>query len=184
MELVWPTLENLQGYTDALNRGFSPDNVRGEIAAREHLAQIAQDAPGFVASLVDRQAAGGPIVLADGSAVPRLPGYQRWIWDGDFCGAIGFRWQPGTEALPSTCLGHIGYAVVPWKRGRGYATNALRALLPEVRAEGLRYVEIITDPDNLASRRVVEANGGVLLHEFIKPKELGGTRSLRYRIPL
>ena len=30
-------------------------------------------------------------------------------------------------------------AVVPWKRGRGYATLALRLWLPEARAETLRF---------------------------------------------
>jgi predicted acetyltransferase len=145
---------------------------------------IEQDATAFVASLVDRKARGGPITLADGSTVPRLPGYQRWIWDGEFCGSIGFRWQPGTEALPPTCLGHIGYAVVPWKRGRGYATTALRQLLPEARAEGLRYVEITTDVDNVASQRVALANGGVLVEEFVKPDSLGGAIGLRFRIAL
>jgi len=41
------------------------------------------------------------------------------MWDDEFAGSIGFRWQPGTSALPPHCLGHIGYAVVPWKQGRG-----------------------------------------------------------------
>lgn len=184
MELVWPSLQYLPGYVDALKRGWSPDNVRGEAAAREHLEEITKDAVGFVATLVDREAKGDPIVLADGSSVPRLPGYERWIWDGEFCGRIGFRWQPGTEALPPTCLGHMGYSVVPWKQGRGYATRALRRLLPDARAEGLLYVEITTDPDNLPSQRVIERNGGVLVEEFIKPASLGGTPCLRYRIHL
>ena len=34
------------------------------------------------------------------------------------------------------------------------------------------------------ARGVVLSNGGVLLEEFIKPMELGGTRGLRYRIDL
>jgi predicted acetyltransferase len=181
--LVWPSLEYLDSYTAALERGWSPDNVRGADAAREQLARIADDPAAFVASLVDREAKGDPIALKDGTTVPRLPGYQKWMWDGEFCGSIGARWQPGTEALPPHCLGHIGYAVVPWKRGRGYATAALRALLPEMASEGLRFVHIVTDPDNMPSRRVIEANGGVLIEEFIKPLSLGGTRSLRYRIP-
>ena len=184
MELVWPSLETLPGYVDALKRDWSPDNVRGDDATREHLEAISRDAAGFVASLVDREAKGGPIALADGSSAPRLPGYHRWIWDGEFCGLIGFRWQPGTEALPPTCLGHIGYKVVPWKQRLGYATQALRLLLPDARAEGLRYVEITTDPDNRPSQRVIEANGGVLVEEFIKPASLGGTPCLRYRITL
>jgi predicted acetyltransferase len=106
------------------------------------------------------------------------------MWDGEFCGSIGFRWQPGTEALPPHCLGHIGYAVVPWKQGRGYATEALRLLLPEAGAEGLRYVEITTEPENIPSRRVIEANGGTLVEHFTKPHQFGGSPGVRYRIPL
>lgn len=184
MRLVLPTLEYLPGYVDALKRGWSPDNVRGEAAAREQLILIESDPEAFVSGLVDKEAKGAPITLSDGSTVPRLPGYQLWMWDGEFCGTIGFRWRPGTETLPPTCLGHIGYGVVPWKRGLGHATTALRDLLPEARAVGLRFIELTTDPENTPSQRVVLANGGFLVEEFIKPKELGGTRELRYRIQL
>jgi predicted acetyltransferase len=124
------------------------------------------------------------LTLPDGSKVPRLPGYRRWMWDGEFCGSIGFRWQPGTSELPPHVLGHIGYAVVPWKRNLGYATQALRLMLSEAKAEGLSYVEITTDPDNLASRRVVEANAGTLVAEFTRPESFGGTPAVRYRIAL
>jgi predicted acetyltransferase len=184
MKLVWPSREYLPGYVAALERGWSLDNVRGRAAAREELAQIAADADAFLARLVDREAAGDPITLPDGTRVPRLPGYRRWLWDGEFCGSIGFRWQRGTEALPPHCLGHIGYAVVPWKQGRGYATRALGEMLGEAKAEGLRYVEITTGPDNTASRRVIEANGGVLVEEFVTPPALGGKRELRYRVQI
>jgi predicted acetyltransferase len=122
--------------------------------------------------------------LPDGSTVARLLGFTRWIWDGEFCGAISFRWQPGTEALPPHCLGHIGYGVVPWKQRRGYATAALGQLLPAATAEGLRYVEITTDPENFASQRVIEANGGKLVEHFVKPEQHGGLPGLRYRIAL
>jgi predicted acetyltransferase len=184
MRLVWPAREYLASYTAALERGWSPDNVRGDAAAREQLEKIAADPDAFVASLVDREAKGDPITLKDGTKVQRLPGYQQWIWDGEFCGSVGARWQPGTEALPPTCLGHIGYSVVPWKRRLGYATAALREILPSLAAEGLRYVEITTDPDNMPSRRVIEANGGVLVETFTRPASLGGTTGLRYRIDL
>jgi len=182
MKLVWPSLSYLPSYKAALARGWSPDSMRGEIVAREELARIAADAGAFVASLVDREAAGAPITLPDGTIAPRLPGYRRWMWDGEFCGSIGFRWQPGTEALPPHCLGHIGYGVVPWKQRRGYATQALREVLEEARTVGLRYVEITTDPDNVASRRVIEANGGVLDGEFVTPPALGRQPKVRYRV--
>jgi predicted acetyltransferase len=183
MQLVTPSRDYLAGFVDALERGWSPDNLRGAVAAREQLARIAEDSDAFIVSLVDR-AVTGTVTLPDGSQARRIPGYRRWMWDGEFCGTIGLRWQPGTEALPPHCLGHIGYTVVPWKRRRGYATQALRDILSDARTEGLRYVEITTRPDNVASQKVIEANGGVFVEEFATPAALGGHREYRYRVEL
>ena len=184
IQLVRPAHQYLASYVAALARGWSPDNVRGAIAAREELAKIETDAPAFLASLDDREAKGPPVTLPDGSVVARIPGYRRWLWDGEFAGSIGFWWQPGTTALPSHCLGHIGYAVVPWKQRKGYATRALQALLLEAKTEGLPYVEITADIENIASQRVILRNGGLFVEQFIKPLQFGGTPSLRYRIAL
>jgi predicted acetyltransferase len=106
------------------------------------------------------------------------------MWDGEFCGSIGLRWQVGTTALPPTCLGHIGYAVAPWKRKRGYATAALAQILPEARAVGLPYVELVTDVDNVVSQRVIRANGGVFVEQFEKLPSNGGGPAYRFRIDL
>jgi predicted acetyltransferase len=184
LELVWPGKRHLPDYTAALGRDWSPDNVRGAAAAREELERIRENPDEFLRSQVDREASGPPIAMPDGSTVPRLPGYRRWLWDGEFCGIIGFRWQRGSNTLPPTCLGHVGFSVVPWKRRRGYATEALRMLLPEARAEGLDYLEVTTDPENLASRKVIEANGGVFVEQFPLPAVYGGSEGLRYRIAL
>jgi predicted acetyltransferase len=183
MQLVWPGAPYLSAYTNALARGWSPDNLRPE-AADEELARIAADPDGFLAEQVDRDAKGPRITLPGGATVPRLPGIHKWMWDGEFCGSIGFRWQPGTPDLPPTCLGHIGYSVVPWKRRLGYAALALRDILPEARSVGLPYVELTTDESNVASRRVIEANGGRVVEQFDKPAHYGGAASLRYRITL
>jgi predicted acetyltransferase len=184
MRLVRPAREHLASYVAALTRGWSADNVRGAAAAAEELEKIRADADDFLAALEDREGKGAPVKLPDRTLVPRLPGFRRWLWDGEFAGSIGLRWQPGTTALPPHCLGHIGYAVVPWKQLMGYATLALGLLLPEARAVGLPFVEITTDPDNLASQRVIEANGGALLEHFVKPAQFGCRPGLRYRIHL
>ncbi|MFL5484594.1 MAG: GNAT family N-acetyltransferase [Gemmatimonadaceae bacterium] len=181
MQLVLPGHEYLPGYIHALEQGWSIDNLRPE-AGREELAQILADADSFLARQVDPTGAGKPITLPDGSVVPRLPGYRKWMWDGEFCGAIGFRWQRGTSDLPWYCLGHIGFSVVPWKRRRGYATKSLRLLLAEIPREDFEYVELTTDVTNVASQRVIEANGGTRVETFFKHEAYGGAESFRYRI--
>jgi len=113
MKLVWPSREHLPSYVAALTRGWSADNIRGDVAAQEELERIAANPDAFLASLVDKDGTGGPITLPDGTTAPRLPGYRRWLWDGEFWGSIGLRWQRGAEALPPYYLRHIGYAVVP-----------------------------------------------------------------------
>lgn len=183
LHLVWPGEEYLPGYVDALERGWSPDNVRPE-AGREQLDRIRRDAATFLAEQVDREGKAPRVKLPDGSTVTRLPGYHRWLWDGEFCGVMGFRWQPGTAELPSYVLGHVGFSVVPWKRRRGYATRGLSLFLDDVRQEGLPWVELTTDVTNTGSRRVIEANGGALVEQFQKPAVYGGAESLRYRITL
>ncbi|APV52593.1 GNAT family N-acetyltransferase [Betaproteobacteria bacterium GR16-43] len=182
MKIVRPLAEHLPSFIAALEQGWSPDTTRGPEAAKEALEVVLRDPAKFLERAVDREAAGDPVRLPDGSKVPRIPGYNHWMWDGEFCGTIGFRWVPGTPELPPYVLGHIGYGVVPWKRRKGYATEALRQLLPIVRKEGLPYVEITCDPSNEASIKVIEMNGGILVGRFAKPEQFGGTPGLRYRI--
>jgi predicted acetyltransferase len=135
----------------------------------EHLSRLRADPAAFLRSLTGEGQT--TIIDRDGCEVPRLPGAVRWIWDGEFCGGISLRYALGTDELPPHISGHIGFSVVPWKRRRGYATGALRAMLAIARAEGLRRVRLTCDDDNLASRRVIEKCGGVY----------SGTADNRYR---
>ncbi|HET9499323.1 MAG TPA: GNAT family N-acetyltransferase [Marmoricola sp.] len=58
--------------------------------------------------------------------------------------------------------GHIGYDVRRSRRRRGHATAMLREALPVARRLGIGKALVTCDSDNVASRRVIEANGGVL----------------------
>jgi predicted acetyltransferase len=181
LTLIKPDLRYAADYAAALTRGWSPSEIRPEIAA-EQLKQIDADPVKFIASLDDPHALAGPVPLPDGTSVPRLPSFWRWLWDGEFCGTIQFRWQPGTPDLPPYCLGHIGFAVVPWKRNKGYATRGLALLLIEAREQKFPYVELTADPGNIASQKVIGANGGQLVERFRKTQAYGGRESLRFRI--
>jgi predicted acetyltransferase len=185
MHLVAPAMGFLASYRESLLRGWSSETASEDAtAAAAELAEIDADPSAFVAALNDPVRGGRPVTLPDGTQVPRLPGMRRWLWDGEYCGAISLRWQPGTMELPPHCLGHIGYAVVPWRRRRGYATSALQQMLVLAREEGLPFVDIVTDDDNIASQAVVRANGGLLEEEFVTPASAGSHPALRFRVLL
>ena len=74
--------------------------------------------------------------------------------------------------------------MVPWKRGRGYATRALAMLLPEARKEGLAYVELTADLANVPSQKVITNNGGVFVKRFRKDPVYGSVEALLFRIDL
>ncbi len=175
--LVSPDRAHLPAYTAALQRGWSPNTTRDVCA--EQLAAIAEDADTFLARLV--QPEGGTLTLPSGETALYLPGTTRWMWDEGLCGAINLRYQRGTTELPPHVSGHIGYSVVPWRRREGHGTAALRSMLTLAGETGLPHVIITCDTDNVGSRRVIEANGGVFLHEA---EEAPGTRKLVYRVAL
>ena len=189
LRLVRPGREHLAAYRTALDRGWSPDNLRGAAAAHEQRSLIDADPDAFLALMDDHEGAGPPVTLPDGSVKPRLPSLRRWMWDDSggsdgFAGSIGLRWTKDGSPLPPHVLGHVGYAVVPWQQRRGFATRALALMLDIARSRGMNAVEITTDPDNLASQRVIEANGGRLVEVFDKGAPYGHAVGWRYRVDL
>jgi RimJ/RimL family protein N-acetyltransferase len=192
MQLVRPSPTYLRGYVAALKQGWSPDTTRGPEAAVEALEKIRADPVSLFAITDDPEGLGPPWKAPDGTMYARLPGLVRWMWEdaGDdasepgFAGSINLRWVKDHGPLPAHVLGHIGYAVVPWKRQRGHATQALAQMLLIARAQGMPMVEITTDTDNLPSQRVITANGGVLVEEFTKGVAWGNKPGLRFRIEL
>ena len=171
-----PSLERLPEYEAALVAGWSPDTER-DVSA-EQLKKLRRNRPAFLFDLTRQD---GNITTVAGYEIPRLPSCTFWLDDGDFCGVATLRFVPGSDALPAAVPGHIGYAVVPWKRRRGYATRALELLLPVAREVGLSRVEITCDEDNEASRRVIEKKGGVLTGRRDTP---GSKLKLVFRIDL
>jgi predicted acetyltransferase len=96
---------------------------------------------------------------------PRKPGFvscTTWWWTAgeEYVGRAAVRHQL-TEHLLEVG-GHIGYDVRRSRRGEGQATAMLRAVLPEANLLGIDPALITCDAANIASRRVIEANGGVL----------------------
>jgi predicted acetyltransferase len=88
-----------------------------------------------------------------------VPWTARWWVDGDgYLGRIQIRHRL-TERLLEWG-GHIGYDMRPSARRQGHATAMLAAALPVAAGLGIDRALLTCDADNVASRRVIEANGG------------------------
>ncbi|WP_406089491.1 GNAT family N-acetyltransferase [Streptomyces sp. NBC_01013] len=80
--------------------------------------------------------------------------------DGTVIGGVGFHGAPDDRRHVT-----IGYGLVESARGRGYASEALRALLRFTRDQGIACVHGDTDLDNTASQHVMTAVGMRLVKE-------------------
>jgi predicted acetyltransferase len=123
---------------------------------RDALAAMGDDElPGYVDDL-----------LADtreGTARPagHVPSTHLWWVDGDrFLGRLHIRHR--LTPFLREIGGQVGYHVIPPERRRGHASGMLRAALPVAAALGLECLLITCDADNLGSRKVIEAAGGLL----------------------
>lgn len=84
-----------------------------------------------------------------------------WLVEGDeFIGRASLRHElnDGLRQIG----GHIGYEIRPSERRKGSGTLICKLALDEARKIGLHRAMITCDEDNLASRKIIEANGGKL----------------------
>jgi predicted acetyltransferase len=91
----------------------------------------------------------------------RVPQTTPWWVSGDqYLGRISIRHR--LTAHLREIGGHIGYDIRPSARQRWHATAMLAAALPVAWSLGIARALLTSDEDNLVSRKVIEANGGVL----------------------
>jgi len=114
------------------------------------------DTDAFAAFVVGLHAQAGPDTPRPAGWVP---GTTLWYVDGnEFLGSLQIRhWL--TRALRELG-GHIGYEVRPSARRRGHATRMLALARPYARELGIDPALVTCDATNVASRKVIEANGG------------------------
>lgn len=97
-----------------------------------------------------------------------IPATTYWLLDkGEFIGETTIRHEL-TEHL-RTVGGHIGYWIRPSKRKQGYGKDILRLGLEKAKNLGIQKVLVTCDETNLASRKIIEANGGI----FEEARDMG-----------
>ena len=165
VELAEPDVRYEASYR-AATREYTAEGRGDEAAALEAYPSFGS----FVEVLRDQtQGRGLPLGWVAGS--------DYWLVDGDaYIGRVQVR--AALTAALRRYGGHVGYSIRPSARGRGYGTTALRLALARCRVLGLDHVLVTCDETNLASRRVIEANGGALEDVIVLEGRPG--RTMRY----
>jgi predicted acetyltransferase len=98
---------------------------------------------------------------------------------GQLVGRVSIRHE--LNAYLAEIGGHIGYAVRPAFRRRGYASSILRQALLVAQELGIHPALVTCDDDNAGSARVIERCGGVLDGVVSGPD--GSAPKRRYWVP-
>jgi predicted acetyltransferase len=103
------------------------------------------------------------IDLREGRNVPEGFVTYTFLWlvtENEYLGHVSIRHvlNPWLEKF----AGHIGYRIRPRHRRQGYGRLIVRLALPEAHRLGINPAVVTCDATNIASRKIIEANGGVL----------------------
>ena len=175
-ELVAPSARYARSYVAALREGFR----RGakERVSERRVSQIEADFARYLEAITDQT---GSVRLPTGEIVPKVPFSVLWLVAGDeFIGEAQVRHRLNAYLIKEG--GHIGYGIRPARRRQGYGRLILALALEECRRLGLRRVLVTCLEDNVASARIIEANGGALENVIADPAGRGRLR--RYWISL
>ena len=112
-----------------------------------------------------------------GTTVPSTTYFAVRESDGRLVGVIDLRHHIDHPVL-GTWGGHCGYSVRPSERGEGYAKEMLRLNIRNAEERGIRKLLLTCDETNIASEKVILANGGV----FESTVEVDGHTIKRYWI--
>ena len=175
-KLVAPSLRHARSYVGALREGFRR-GAQDRVSERR-ISQIEADFATYIEVVTDQT---GNVRLPTGQIVPKVPFSVFWLVEGDeFIGETHVRHQLNDYLIKEG--GHVGYGIRPRRQGQGYGKLILALALDECRRLGLPRVLLTCLQDNVASARIIEANGGDLENVIADPAGRGPLR--RYWIAL
>ncbi len=98
---------------------------------------------------------------AKGKNIPDywVPATTYWLVDeGKFVGHVNIRHKLNDQL--EKIGGHIGYAIRPSARNKGYGMKILELALPKAKQLGLQKLLVTCDESNIASQKIIEKNRG------------------------
>lgn len=168
LKLVIPDARYAKSHLEALAELEASGNHRFLAWLRLTRAEVESDFEGYVQRVraLQRLRASGLV-----------PAVIYWAVVGDeFVGQISIRLELNRGLRDIG--GHVGYEVRPTARGQGHATEMLRLLKEKALELGVPRLLVTCDETNVASRKVIERNGGFAVAPFSTGPD--SPRKLRY----
>ncbi len=110
-----------------------------------------------------------------------VPETVLWlVEEAEYIGRVSIRHRLNDHLLKLG--GHIGYDIRPSMRKKGYGMLILQLALPKAKELSIDRVLLTCDDCNIASRKIIEKNGGVLENQVPNPE--GGPDKLRFWIEI
>lgn len=156
IRLVTPGPRFRDSFLDAMQE-FADVGEHNDLPAP--IETIREEFPLFVEQMLYHQANPLPHFVAQ---------TMFWIVRGEeYVGRLGLRHE--LNEMLRQFGGHIGYDIRPSMRRKGFGTRALALGLDEARRLGLERVLVTCSEHNIGSRKIIEANGGVLEDMVVTP---------------
>jgi len=174
MKLVLPSVTYKESFIQAVKEYHSIDAKDRKDIYSLNIDELQTDFSSYVKQLQER---------AEGKNLPEeyVPDTTYWLIDnGEFIGRVSLR-HTLTESLLKEG-GHVGYDIRPSKRNKGYGKRILELALQKAKEQGIHKVLVTCDETNIASKKIIEANGGIF-ENAIEVKE-GKPKKLRYWIKI
>lgn len=173
MKLVLPSTEYEKSFLEAMKEfrevGKKKEVEQSLVKRYDESADFA----GFVERLKGE---------AEGKFLPEgyVPHTVLWLVEGEqFIGWLDIRHRLNKHLREIG--GHIGYAIRPSERGKGYGNQILKLALPKARELGITKIRITCSDDNVASDKIIEKNGGIFEDTATTPE---GVVKRRYWITI
>ena len=154
MKLVLPTVIYKESFLEALDE-FQKEKRNDRV---DYYELDSEKLRSHFASYVDKT-----LAQSRGEQLPEGYVSQTTYWlidNNEFIGRVSIRHTLTKHLLEEG--GHVGYDIRPSKRNMGYGKKILALALKKTKTLGLMKVLVTCDETNIASRKIIEENGGVL----------------------
>lgn len=174
MELVEPSVLYKESFIEAMGEYQAQETGDRRRSYDLEMAELHYGFPSYVSRLLEE---------SKGKHLPAgfVPQTTYWMVDGEeFIGRVSIRHSLTKDLMKVG--GHIGFDIRPSKRKMGNGKKILELALPLAKYFDLEKVLITCNENNIASKKIIEANGGVL--ENIVKQPGGQPSKLRYWIQI